>query len=85
MQTAGYLRADSKNAHLQILTSKDEEGLDIMRHTLTAQVLAAALRSCGRRAACHRATIKDGFYYDIHMEQSSSRDLERLRKNAGDH
>ena len=51
---------------MQILTSKDEEGLDIMRHTLTAQVLARAVKEIWPDAKLAIGpTIKDGFYYDI--------------------
>ena len=59
----------SSDAHLQILTLKDEEGLEIMRHTLTAQVLARAVKELWPKAQLAIGpTIKDGFYYDIALD-----------------
>jgi len=81
MQTAGYLRADSKNAHLQILTSKDEEGWISCVIPLPRRYLRAALRIVAGRAACHRADDQGGFYYDIHMEHKlKPEDLEKIEK-----
>ena len=51
---------------IQILTLKDEEGLDVMRHTTTAQALARAIREMFPGAVVAMGpTIKDGFYHDI--------------------
>ncbi len=71
-----------KDAHLQILTSKDEEGLDVMRHTLTAQVLARAVKELWPDAQLAIGpTIKDGFYYDIDMEHKlTPEDLPKIEK-----
>jgi threonyl-tRNA synthetase len=51
---------------VQILTLKDAEGLEIMRHTTTAQILARALKELypGSKLAIG-PTIDNGFYYDI--------------------
>lgn len=72
----------SHDAKLQILTSKDEEGLDIMRHTLTAQVLARAVKELWPDAQLAIGpTIKDGFYYDIDMEHKlTPDDLPKIEK-----
>ena len=58
------------DAQLSILTTKDAEGLDIMRHTLTAQVLALAVKELYPSAKLAIGpTIENGFYYDIDLEQ----------------
>lgn len=55
-----------QDAKLQILTLKDAEGLEIMRHTTTAQVLARAVRELFPGAVVAMGpTIDDGFYHDI--------------------
>ena len=53
-------------ACVRVLTVQDPEGLDIMRHTLTAQVLARAIREeyPGSKLAIG-PTIENGFYYDV--------------------
>ena len=54
------------NASVSIITIKSNEGLEIMRHTLTAQVLASAIKNLypGTKLAIG-PTIEDGFYYDF--------------------
>ncbi len=75
-----------KDAHLQILTVKDEEGLEIMRHTLTAQVLARAVKEMWPDAKLAIGpTIKDGFYYDIDMEHKlTPDDLPKIEKKMNE-
>lgn len=54
------------DAKIEILTPKQPEGLDVLRHTTTAQVLARALKEL--YPGCKLAigpTVDDGFYYDI--------------------
>lgn len=54
------------NATVRILTLKDEEGLDVVRHTLAAQVLARAVKNLYPDALLAIGpTIDTGFYYDI--------------------
>lgn len=74
------------DAKLQILTVKDEEGLEIMRHTLTAQVLARAIKEMWPDAKLAIGpTIKDGFYYDIHMEHKlTPDDLPKIEKKMAE-
>ena len=54
------------NAEVSIITIKSNEGLEIMRHTLAAQVLASAIKNLypGAKLAIG-PTIEDGFYYDF--------------------
>ena len=63
----------SANAKLQILTLKDAEGLDIMRHTTTAQVLALAVKQLWPSVKLAIGpTIENGFYYDVELDQPIS-------------
>ncbi len=63
------------DASISIITLKDNEGIDIMRHTLTAQVLARAVKNLFPKSKLAIGpTIKDGFYYDILFEKPISAD-----------
>ena len=53
-------------SEVSIITIKSAEGLEIMRHTLTAQVLASAVKSLYPDSKLAIGpTIEDGFYYDF--------------------
>ena len=58
------------DAAVKILTLRDADGLDVMRHTLTAQVLARAIRDLypGSKLAIG-PTVANGFYYDVELEK----------------
>ena len=66
-------------AAVRVLTTQDPEGLDVMRHTLTAQVLARAIQKefPGSKLAIG-PTIEHGFYYDV--ESPSSITVDDLTK-----
>ncbi len=67
-------------AKVEILTPKNPDGLDILRHTTTAQVLARALKELypGTKLAIG-PTVDTGFYYDIETERTISiDDLEKI-------
>lgn len=54
---------------VSILTVKDPEGLDVVRHTLTAQILALAVKELYPSAKLAIGpTIEHGFYYDVALE-----------------
>ena len=56
----------SNNSVVSIITIKSNEGLEIMRHTLAAQVLASAIKKLYPDAKLAIGpTIEDGFYYDF--------------------
>ena len=56
----------SNNSVVSIITIKSNEGLEIMRHTLAAQVLASAIKNLYPDAKLAIGpTIEDGFYYDF--------------------
>ena len=69
-----------KDSTASIITIDSEDGLEIMRHTLTAQVLAKALKNLYPKSyLAIGPTIEDGFYYDIETSQSISvDDLEKI-------
>jgi len=57
------------DAAVSVLTVKDAEGLDVMRHTLTAQVLALAVKELWPAAKLAIGpTIEHGFYYDVDLD-----------------
>ena len=70
----------NEDSTVSILTIDSNEGLEIMRHTLTAQVLARAINNLypnSKRAI--GPTIDDGFYYDFLTEKAvSSDDLPKI-------
>ena len=80
--SSGYDLANSieKDSSVSIITIDSEAGLEIMRHTLTAQVLARALKNIYPKSSLAIGpTIDDGFYYDIETDESISiDDLNRI-------
>jgi threonyl-tRNA synthetase len=76
-----YLPID-KDVRVEILTPKQPEGLEILRHTTTAQVLARALKELypGTKLAIG-PTVENGFYYDVEAPTPiSESDLEKIEK-----
>ena len=64
---AGYLIEE--NAQLAIVTSKDEAGIEIIRHS-TAHLLAQAVKQLFPQAQVTIGPmIEDGFYYDFSFER----------------
>ena len=58
---------------VSIINIKSKEGIEIMRHTLTAQVLARAVKNLFPKAKLAIGpTIENGFYYDILFEKKIS-------------
>ena len=72
----------SDDADIKILTLEDQEGLEIMRHTLTAQVLARALKKLFPSSKLAIGPIiENGFYYDfMYTHPISSDDLPSIEK-----
>ena len=73
------IHADAKVA---IITLDSDEGLEIMRHTVAAQLLARAVKNLYPSAKLAIGpTIENGFYYDFEFERPlSSEDLEAIEK-----
>ena len=60
---------------LSIITLDSEEGLEIMRHTVAAQVLAMAIKNIYSDAKLAIGpTIENGFYYDFLTQETISTD-----------
>ena len=68
----------TEDATLSIVTDRSDEALDIIRHTLTAQVLARAIKNLYPNSKLAIGpTIEDGFYYDFAFERAfTPEDLE---------
>ena len=71
-----------EDSSISIFTIDSDEGLEIMRHTVAAQVLARAIKNLypGAKLAIG-PTIDDGFYYDFLCDQTVSiDDLPKIEK-----
>ncbi len=69
----------AEDAEVSIVTSRDEEGIEILRHSL-AHMLGQAVKQLYPDARMAVGpVIKDGFYYDIaHEEPFTEADLEKI-------
>ena len=72
----------SQDADISIYTLDSDEGLEIMRHTVAAQVLARAIKKLYPKAKLAIGpTIENGFYYDfLSDERVSIDDLPKIEK-----
>ncbi|MBN7820588.1 threonine--tRNA ligase [Bowmanella yangjiangensis] len=71
----------STDATLQIITAKDDEGLEILRHSC-AHLLGHAIKQLWPNTKMAIGPVIDnGFYYDVDMEHALSQDdLDKLEK-----
>ena len=71
-----------EDGEIQILTDKDEDTLDIMRHS-TAHLMAQAIKRLFPNAKLGVGpTIENGFYYDVDVEPAiTPEDLPRIEKD----
>jgi len=69
------------DAGVQIVTDKDDEGLEIMRHSC-AHIMAEAICSIWADAKLvYGPTVEDGFYYDIDLDEPiRPADFERIEE-----
>jgi threonyl-tRNA synthetase len=72
-----YLTID-KDAALRLITKRDAEALDIMRHSAAHVMAQAVLRLYGTAKLTIGPVIDDGFYYDIDMEPISEDDFAKI-------
>lgn len=70
-----------QDASLEIITAKDEDGLEIIRHSC-AQLLGHAIKQLFPEAKMAIGpTIDNGFYYDIDLDHSlSQEDIDNIEK-----
>ena len=75
----------AEDAELAIVTGRDEEGLEIIRHS-TAHLLAMAVQALFPSAQVTIGpVIEDGFYYDFAFERAfTPEDLEAIEKKMTD-
>jgi threonyl-tRNA synthetase len=66
---------------IQIITAKDPEGLEVMRHSC-AHIMAEAICSIWPQAKLvYGPTVEDGFYYDIDLDEPiRPTDFERIEE-----
>jgi len=65
----------NSDCYVSIITIDSDKGLEIMRHTLTAQVLARALKNLYSKSfLAIGPTIDNGFYYDVEVDEAISVD-----------
>ncbi|WP_330948678.1 threonine--tRNA ligase [Virgibacillus sp. MG-45] len=80
-QLVDLRRKLDKGGKLEIITYKDEEGIEVMRHS-TAHLLAQAIRRLYKEVNFGVGpVIEEGFYYDMDMQHSiTPEDLPKIEK-----
>ncbi len=80
-QSADLSTPVTSDSVVQIITLKDKEGLEILRHSC-AHIMAEAICSLWPAAKLvYGPTVEDGFYYDIDLDVPiSPADFERIEK-----
>jgi threonyl-tRNA synthetase len=75
----------NSDAEIQIITSKDPEGLDVMRHSC-AHIMAEAICDIWPSTKLvYGPTVEDGFYYDIDLDEPiRPDDFERIEKRMAE-
>jgi threonyl-tRNA synthetase len=67
-----------KDARVRLITTKDEEALEIMRHSAAHVMAQAILRLYKDAKLTIGPVVEDGFYYDIDMEPISEADFAKI-------
>ena len=71
----------TEDAELQIITPKDEEGVEIIRHSCAHLVGHAVKQLYPEAQMAIGPVIEDGFYYDIRYDKGfTPEDMERIEK-----
>lgn len=66
------------DAHIKLVTPKDEEALDILRHSAAHVMAQAILRIYKDAKLTIGPAVEDGFYYDIDMQPVSKEDFPKI-------
>lgn len=75
----------TEDANLSIITSKDEEGVEIIRHSFAHLIGHAVKQLFPTAKMAIGPVIEDGFYYDIEYERSfTPEDLEAIEKRISE-
>jgi len=77
-QLQDIYRPIDADATLRLITTRDEEALDIMRHSAAHVMAQAILRLNNKAKLTIGPVIDDGFYYDIDMEPISEDDFAKI-------
>ncbi len=82
MEIDGQVRdlylAIEKDATLRLITTREDEALEIMRHSAAHVMAQAVLRLYDKAKLTIGPVIEDGFYYDIDMEPISEDDFPKI-------
>ncbi|GBC62364.1 threonine--tRNA ligase [Desulfonema ishimotonii] len=68
----------SEDAAVRLITTKDPEALEIMRHSAAHVMAQAVLRVCKNAQLTIGPVVEDGFYYDIDMAPVSEDDFPKI-------
>jgi threonyl-tRNA synthetase len=71
-------RPIKKDAAVRLITTRDPEGLEIMRHSAAHVMAQAVLRVYDQAQLTIGPVIEDGFYYDIDMPPISEDDFPKI-------
>ena len=71
-------RPIDKDAAVNLITTRDPKGLEIMRHSAAHVMAQAILRTCDQAQLTIGPVIEDGFYYDIDMAPISEDDFPKI-------
>ena len=84
-QLVDLSRAINDPAAVQIITVKDPEGLEVMRHSC-AHIMAEAICSIWPQAKLvYGPTVEDGFYYDIDLDEPiRPEDFEKIEQKMAE-
>ncbi len=75
----------NSDAKIQIITQKDTEGLDIMRHSCAHVMAEAICRLWPNTKLVYGPTVQDGFYYDIDLDSPiRPDDFERIEEKMSE-
>ena len=66
------------DAKIRLITSKDKEGLEVLRHSAAHVMAQAILRIYKDAKLTIGPAVEDGFYYDIDMEPVSEDDFPKI-------
>lgn len=66
------------DVNIRLITSKDKEGLEILRHSAAHVMAQAILRIYKDAKLTIGPAVEDGFYYDIDMEPVSEDDFPKI-------
>ena len=71
-------RPIEKDTAVKLITTRDPEGLEIMRHSAAHVMAQAILRVCDQAQLTIGPVIEDGFYYDLDMPPISEDDFPKI-------